>query len=569
MSDPVDKVEADRQLLRSAQAEGKGATLKAFVKLSGPGWLQSAITLGGGSLAGSLFLGVLGGYKFLWLQMIAMILGVVMLSAISYVTLSTGEKPFRAINRHVNPVLGWGWALATLLANVVWCLPQFSLGTAAFQQNLLGLDGDTGKVAIAIGLLVVGVSVIWAYDSGSRGVKIFEALLKCMVGVVVISFFGVVVVMSLKGEGLPWGEILSGFVPDLGLLSQPASTFDEFLAAAGEGATYWRDYIVSQQQDVMVAAAATAVGINMTFLLPYSMLKKGWNRDFRGLAIFDLSTGLFIPFTLATSCVVIASATQFHTQYNGELFGEVVDEAGVVVEPSAGLVKGYHGILDARLKDRVGPEAFATLQTTPALLDQAREELPLAERKIAAMLVQRKASDLSNSLAPLTGKTVADKVFGIGVVGMAISTIIILMLINGFVICEIFGQPHGGWAHRIGCLIPAAVGVFGPFIWSGAAFYLAVPTSVFGFVLLPIAYLTFFFLMNNRSLLGDAMPRGFQRLRWNLLMGTAVTLAAIGSLYMVYKKVGLTNLCVVVVHAVFLLAIGFVIRKRIYGSDPN
>ena len=57
MSDTPSKLEQDREILAAAQAEGRGATLKAWVKLSGPGWLQSAITLGGGSLAGALFLG--------------------------------------------------------------------------------------------------------------------------------------------------------------------------------------------------------------------------------------------------------------------------------------------------------------------------------------------------------------------------------------------------------------------------------------------------------------------------------------------------------------------------------
>ena len=93
MNKPNSKVEANRQLLTEAQANGRGATLGAFVRLSGPGWLQSAITLGGGSLAGALFLGVLGGSKLLWLQLMAISMGVVMLSAISYVTLSTGERP--------------------------------------------------------------------------------------------------------------------------------------------------------------------------------------------------------------------------------------------------------------------------------------------------------------------------------------------------------------------------------------------------------------------------------------------------------------------------------------------
>ena len=36
-----------------------------------------------------------------------------------------------------------------------------------------------------------------------------------------------------------------------------------------------------------VPGFAAAVGINMTFLLPYSMLARGWDKDFRGLAVFD------------------------------------------------------------------------------------------------------------------------------------------------------------------------------------------------------------------------------------------------------------------------------------------
>ena len=35
-----------------------------------------------------------------------------------------------------NPVLGWGWLIASMMANLVWAMPQFSLGTAALQQNL-------------------------------------------------------------------------------------------------------------------------------------------------------------------------------------------------------------------------------------------------------------------------------------------------------------------------------------------------------------------------------------------------------------------------------------------------
>ena len=80
----------DRQLLIDTGEKGKLSLLGAYTKLSGPGWLQSALTLGGGSLGSSLYLGILGGMTLLWLQPFAMILGEIMMSAISYVTLSTG-----------------------------------------------------------------------------------------------------------------------------------------------------------------------------------------------------------------------------------------------------------------------------------------------------------------------------------------------------------------------------------------------------------------------------------------------------------------------------------------------
>ena len=130
-------IESEKKYLAQAEASGIFNTLLAYTRLSGPGWLQSAITLGGGSLASSLFLGVLAGYSLLWLQPVAIILGIIMLSAISHVTLSTGQSPFTSINNEINPVLGWGWAIATIMANLVWCLPQFSLGTAAVTQNLI------------------------------------------------------------------------------------------------------------------------------------------------------------------------------------------------------------------------------------------------------------------------------------------------------------------------------------------------------------------------------------------------------------------------------------------------
>jgi len=626
------QIARDRRLIQEARQKGFWATLGAYTRLSGPGWLQSAITLGGGSLSSSLYLGVLAGFSLLWLQPLAMIIGVIMLSAIAYVTLSTGERPFQAINKHVNPVLGWGWLVATLMANCVWSLPQFALAAKAFRQNLMpGVFGpeamapNTANLCIVAAVAFVCIVMVYFYDRGGWGVKVFDIILKAMVGIIVLSFFGVVIYMSVHGA-LDWGAIGRGFVPDITLLWSPADTFAPYLGAVAEQFRgFWSKMIVTDQQDSLVAAAATAVGINMTFLLPYSMLKKGWNRAFRGLAIFDLSTGLFVPFILATGCVVIASASRFHTTpavhfakpdtlpavltvvrdpsfaglpeeakrerlrvilddgYIGEESEQVVKDKPLTVyvtnqvlnetvEPGfaersdaaqrnalrdalwgadSSAVEGYRGNALKRVKQEMGAEAFAAAiarveesakqdGADVAAAVKAKEDaligaLPLADRRMAAMLVRRDNIHLAEALRPLTGHVLAHYVFGVGVVGMAISSIIILMLINGFCVCEAVNRPSRGWLYRVGSLVPA-VGVLGPFIWAGAAPYLALPTSVFGFVLIPIAYTTFALLLNQRKLLGENMPRGGKRLVWNILMILGVVIVLIGSVYKAWQK---------------------------------
>ena len=510
MSD-INKVEQDRAALAAVEGKGFFSKLGVFTRLSGPGWLQSAITLGGGSLAGSLYIGVIGGYDMLWLQPMMMILGIVMLSAIAYVTLSTGEKPFQAINKHVNPVLGWGWLFAAMIANLVWAMPQFSLGTAAIQQNL-GIDiPDAACTAI---LFVIAAVVIWFYDAGGWGIKLFEILLKIMVGLIVLAFFAVVIALATNGQ-LDGGSVLAGFIPDFSLLSQPAAELRPYIEASSNS-EYWTNEVVSIQKNTMIAAAATAVGINMTFLLPYSMLRKGWDKTFRGLATFDLSTGLFVPFVLATSCVVIAAASQFHAQAPAI----AADTAYVDMEGGA----------QGNLEKMVGATAPEGTEITNDYIDANSN---LADKQLSVMVIKRDAGALAGSLEQVFGnKTFSQYIFGLGVVGMAISTIIILMLINGFTFTEALGVPTSGPMHRVGSYLPAFTGAFGfLFLWSAipeAKFWLAVPTSRIGMMLLPVAYITFFLMMNNKRLMGDNMLEGGKKIGINIIMLIAIFVSGFG-----------------------------------------
>jgi len=558
------RIEQDRQMLAAAREKGRWALCRTFLRLSGPGWLQSGITLGGGSLSSSLYLGVLVGFSFMWLQPLAMVLGIIMLSAIAYVTLSTGKRPLRGINEHVSPILGWGWLIASMMANLVWSLPQFALGTAALRQNLLpGLLGSAAmpeipsKMIAGAIFLGIGLTVTMTYGAGGKGVKVFEILIKSIVSIIVLCFLGVVVKLTVEGK-LNWGEIGSGLIPDLRLFLYPTDKIMPHIQKVAEHfQPFWTNMIVGQQRDVMISAAATAVGINMTFLLPYSMLRKGWDKYFRGLAIFDLSTGLFIPFILATGCVVMASASQFHGQPAPGFLGEL-DAQGNKIEPPNNLVGPYKGLLNDRIAFDIGAEAFGKL--TDEQKAAARDALPEADKRMAAILVKRDAFNLAETLTPLTGPVIAQYVFGLGVMGMAMSAATMLMTINGLCFCELLNRPPRGWTQRIGSIM-VSVGALGPFFWKDAAPYLAVPTSVFAMVLLPIAYFAFFFLMNQKTFLGKDMPTGARRILWNVLMALAAGAAAFGSVWSLWSKLRYLGIILLVGFIILCIVVHFARKK--------
>jgi Mn2+/Fe2+ NRAMP family transporter len=559
----VRDTEQERQLILTSRKKGGGALFMAFLRLSGPGWMQSGITIGGVSFSSSLYLGVLSGFSLLWLQPLVMILGIVMLSAIAYVTLSSGQRPLRAINEHISPVLGWSWLFASMAANLVWSMPQFALGTAAIQQNLLpnlvgpkAMPDPWGRILVVGCFLAVAITVTMFYGAGARGVKIFEIIIKAIVSMIVLCFLGVVLKLGFKGV-VNWGDALRGLIPDPRLLFRPAEGLTAYLAAVAENCRpFWTSLIVSQQRDVMVSAAAATVGVNMTFLLPYSMLRRGWDKDFRGLAIFDLSTGLFIPFVLATGFVVMASASRFYTV---PAPGFVPDEPGgiVSVEPAQNLVGPYKALLKQRLTFEIGTEVVAGLSAEQ--LQKRTEALPYADKKMAAMLVKRDNFNLAKTLEPLTGSVVAQYLFGLGVMGLGLSAATVLMSINGLCLCEILNRPPRGWPQRIGALM-VSVGALGAIFWKQPAPWLAIPTSAFCTVLLPIAYFTFLLVMNQRGILGDSMPRGGKRILWNVLMALSTAVATFISVWSLWSRLKWWGILIIVAFVGLILIVHF-IRK--------
>jgi manganese transport protein len=401
---------------------------KGYWGLSGPGWVQSALTLGAGSAGSAIFAGAMYGYRLLWVQPVAMFLGVMMFAAIGHQTLSTQARPYDVFRKKLHPALAFLWGINVFLASVVWQFPQYSLGTAVFRDIFDVFKLDLPKEGAAVFLLITGTAICWSYEKGSRkSVHAFERILKYMLLFMVTAFLLVVV-----KTGVNWRQLFKGY-------------FFFHIPSTREGVT------------IVLGQLGAAVGVNMTFLYPYTLLARGWGREHRGLKNFDLGTSMFIPFVMATSLVIIACANTLYVQ-------------GIPV------------------KDPV---------------------------------------DAAHALQPLAGLMFGRLVFSLGVLSMCVTTLIIEMLLCGFVLSEMLGFEFHGRAYRISTMV-ANVGIIGAFY--KMPLWLPVVVSSFNLIMMPIAYTCFFLLQNKKSYLGADIVPGLKGAVWNVILVAAILVVAAGAI---------------------------------------
>jgi Mn2+/Fe2+ NRAMP family transporter len=302
-------LERERAYLGDVNARrGLWRRWRGFWSLTGPGWVQSALTLGAGSAGSSIFAGAVYGYSLLWVQPVAMFLGIVVFAAIGHQVLVTQARPYDVFREKLHPAMAVSWGAAVLLASIVWQFPQYALATDVLKDIFAVAGRNVPKGPIALGLLAAGTALCWSYGRGSRrAIRFFEHALKYCLLVMAASFLLVV----LK-TGVDFKELAKGF-------------FGFSIPRDREGLT------------IVLGALGAAVGINMTFLYPYTLLARGWGKEHRGLKNFDLVISMFLPFVLTTSLVIIACANTLHKQ--GIRVQGAVDAAHALA-PLVGLAAG-------------------------------------------------------------------------------------------------------------------------------------------------------------------------------------------------------------------------------------
>ena len=313
-----EKLEKEVAVLQGLETKPLLSRIRGYMKLTGPAWMQSAMTLGAGSAAASVMAGASFGYDLLWVQPVAMFLGVMMMAALGNVVLTTGERPYRAVARETHVSIAFLWALGTIVASIIWHFPQYGLASAvAWDLAQVGGVSQTSGfweygVRIGAGLLILGINIFttWNYGSGSRGIRLYERFVRWVIRIVIVAF-AVVVLTS----GTDWWAVLKGFVC--------------FRIPRIEGTT-----------EVILGAIGASVGINMTVLYPYSLLAKGWGKHHKGLSRWDLFSSMFLPFVLVTSLIIIASANGVYDPAAGKVLMNLKP-----VDASRGMAKLLGGSL--------------------------------------------------------------------------------------------------------------------------------------------------------------------------------------------------------------------------------
>ena len=302
-------LEAERDYLR--QLDGRPGLFRrwrGYWKLTGPGWLQSAITLGAGSAGSTILAGAGFGYKLLWVNPLAMFLGVVVFAAIGRQTLLTHARPYDVFWKRLHPALALFWGLTVLISSIVWQFPQYALGTEVL-RDILSIAGlSPPRLPIVLFLLAASSAVCWSYGRGSRrALRTFERTLKYMLLSMVGAFFLVVI-----KTGIDFKALLGGL-------------FGFYVPGTKEG------------MNLVLGQLGAAVGVNMTFLFPYALLARGWGREHLRLKNFDLGASMFLPFVLATGFVTIACANTLYAR-GIQVRGAV--DAAHALEPLIGLTLG-------------------------------------------------------------------------------------------------------------------------------------------------------------------------------------------------------------------------------------
>lgn len=554
----ADRAYQERDFLLLREFESLDPLLRVIgrMHLTGPGWIAGAVLISG-LLPASLSLGRIGGTGLLWVPLLSLALCAVLLLIIGRVAVSSGRRPLDVLSDGISPMVSRAWTIAALLTAMVASLPLFQIAADITQHSLLpSLSQPESRLSVATVLLALAAVLALRSERHGGSMKSFVRSVKLLLGLSGLAA-ACVLIKLMNNAGLSLSGILAGLFPNPLLLTQPAASLAEPLAATGAFEDFWMAQVVDAQRDAIAQTLMLTIAAGVTFLFPFVIARRGWDRTmFRRQSRFDLLAGMVLPVLSITICVMAAAAVTVHGQAMDGLTGTAVSSDSSSASVSPALRERYETLLVERVRTE-HPAAFRGLTAT-ARREQARDyfpSLPAADRQIAAMLVKRDASDLIAALVPVTGRTLAHGFFALLMLTAALTGIAGLMLVSGTAFCELFQCPDRAAYRRLGCALPV-VGLVGPFVWTGSVeAQMTIPLQIFSATTLTIVALSFWGLLNSPSLSGRDLPRRDRRTVWNLLGGLTCAVLALATAWIIMDATGpagLTAIAFLIVLLAFL-----------------
>lgn len=183
-----------------------------YCKLSGPGFMNAAFTLGAGSFASSVTLGAAYGYDMLWIPLYSFALGLFMLALATRFVTASEISVIKAQDKFHGKFFG-SFAtglVACFVASIVYNFGQYALGADAVTALFSVVNINVPKNISWILLVAISVPLSLMYGSGDnpKGVKIVENAMKILIGIMLVVFGAVLCVTGVDFKAMIKGLLI-------------------------------------------------------------------------------------------------------------------------------------------------------------------------------------------------------------------------------------------------------------------------------------------------------------------------------------------------------------------------
>lgn len=302
---------------------------KGYIRLSGPGFMNAAFTLGAGSFASSVTLGAAYGYDMLWIPLYSFAFGIFML-ALSARFVAASEIPvIEAQDKYHGKFFG-SFAtglVACFIASIVYTFGQYALGADAVTSLFKVVDINMPKSVSWIFLVAISVPLSLMYGSGEnpKAVKFVENAMKVMIGIMLLVFGAV---LSVTGINIP--AMIKGL-----LIPKLPSGLEGII--------------------MLIGSLTATIGVMDWVLFNNGMISRGYSEEHEILGRFDAFFGGMLPVTLILSFVSIAFAEAFSGKPGIPSTSEELSQALVSIIPSVWIQLGFYvGIIALVVSSMIG-----------------------------------------------------------------------------------------------------------------------------------------------------------------------------------------------------------------------